>query len=157
MKRPSQTLADFLRKKKLTIAFAESITCGLAAHRLGTVSGTSDFFIGSIVCYDESVKTSLLKIKETLLQKYSAESQEVTDALSKNLKQLINADIHVAITGLASPGGSETATKPVGTVFYSICFKKRIYRMRKKFNGSPLAIKKKACDELYKLIVNRLR
>jgi nicotinamide-nucleotide amidase len=157
MKRPSQILAEFLKKKRLTIAFAESITCGLAAHQLGTVSGTSDFFMGSIICYDESVKTSLLNIGETFLKKYSAESQEVTDALSKNLKQLIDADIHAAITGLASPGGSESTTKPVGTVFYSIYFKNRIYRMRKKFNGSPLIIKKKACDALYKFIVNKLK
>lgn len=54
-----------------------------------------------------------------MLKKYTAESKEVTDALAKYLRQPIATDIHAAITRLASPGGSETAEKPVGTVFFS--------------------------------------
>ena len=157
MKRPEQLLGSLLKEKKLTIAFAESMTCGMAAHTLGTVSGTSEFFKGSIVCYNEAVKTELLGVNKNLIKQYSAESQKVTDALAKNLKRLIAADVHAAVTGLAAPGGSETAKKPVGTVFYSIYYKNKFFRMKKLFNGSPLTIRKKACDELFKFIVKEIK
>src|ERR1051325_1459132 len=110
MKRPEQALADLLKENELTIAFAESMTCGLAAHKLGTVPDTSEILMGSIVCYCEDVKCGILKIKKQLIKKHTAESQIVTDLLAKNLKKLIKADIHAAITGLASHGGTETKT-----------------------------------------------
>ncbi len=157
MKRAEQILANFLKENKLTIALAESMTCGLAAHKLGTISGTSDILEGSIICYSEHVKTGLLKIKKQLLDKHTAESQIVTDGLALNLSKIITADIHAAITGLAAPGGSESRSKPVGTVFYSVLYKKRLYRMKKKFNGSPLTIKEKACDHLFKFITKTLK
>jgi nicotinamide-nucleotide amidase len=157
MKRPSQRLADTLKRNGFTIAFAESMTCGLASHGLGTVSGTSDFFLGSIVCYEEEVKTGLLNVKPSLLRKYTAESQQVTDALAKNLKSLMHADVCAAITGLAAPGASEKESKPVGTVFCSMWFRGKFYRVKKQFRGSPLIIKSKACDLLYSFIAARIR
>lgn len=152
MKRPVQLLADILKKKQLTIAFAESITCGLLTHTLGTVSDTSEFLRGSIICYDESVKKDLLNINNNLIKKYTAESQQVTDAMVINLQKRIEADIYGAITGLAAKGGSETKSKPVGTVFYSVRIKNKLYRQKKKYNGSPQQIKKKSCDGLFTMI-----
>jgi nicotinamide-nucleotide amidase len=67
------------------------------------------------------------------------------------------ADIHAAITGLASPGGSETKEKPVGTVFLCVYYKNKIYRERKLFRGSPLQVRKKACDALYVMILRVLK
>jgi nicotinamide-nucleotide amidase len=157
MKRAEQVLANFLKERKFTIAFAESMTCGMIAHKLGTISGTSDILAGSIVCYSEDVKTGLLKIKKQLIAKHTAESQKVTDALALNLSKIIQADIHSAVTGLAAPGGSETKSKPVGTVFYSVLFKRRLFRMKIKFNGSPLEIKEKACEQLFKFIMKSLK
>jgi nicotinamide-nucleotide amidase len=146
-----------LLKKKLTLALAESMTCGLAAHKLSTVKGTSDVLKGSIVCYNEDVKKTLLKIPAPMIKKYSCESMEVTGRLVKNLSGLIDADIHAAITGLASSGGSETKDKPVGTVFF--CLKKgtTFYKERKVFKGSPLQIREKACFYLYDMILKRLK
>jgi nicotinamide-nucleotide amidase len=157
MKRPEQKLADFLKKKNLTIAFAESMTCGMAAMKIGNVSGTSDVFGGSIVCYDSKVKSGLLKISSRMIAKYSAESKQVTDALAKNLSRIIKADVSVAITGLAAPGGSENKQKPVGTIFISVFVNKKIFSARKKFNGSPLLIKKKACSLLFSFTLNLLK
>lgn len=157
MKRPVQILSNLLKDKNLTIAFAESMTCGLIAHQFGTVSNTSDILMGSIVCYNEDVKIHLLKVKKSLIKVHSAESQKVTDALALNLSKIIPADIHAAITGLAAPGGSETKLKPVGTVFYSLLYRKRIYRMKKKLNGSPLRIKEKACEHFFKFITGNLK
>src|SRR6187455_1342049 len=144
MKRPEQQLMDFLKECKITLAFAESITCGMASMRIGNVSGTSEAFKGSIVCYDSSVKTGLMKIPAQIIEKNSAESQKVTDMLAQNLTRVIKAEVCSAITGLAAPGASESKQKPVGTVFISVYVKGKLFRQRKKFNGSPLDIKEKA-------------
>jgi nicotinamide-nucleotide amidase len=152
MKRAVQALANLLKEKELTIAFAESITCGLLAHQLGTIQGTAEILMGSIVCYNENMKTGLLKISRQLIDRHTAESQKVTDALAVRLSKMIEADIHAAITGLAAPGGSESSTKPVGTVFYSFIYKGKLYRMKSKFNGSPLEVKKKACEKFFRFI-----
>ena len=156
MKALVKKLIKTLIEKKLTVAFAESVTCGLASNQLNSTPGTSEIFMGSIVCYNEKVKMNLLNVKPSLIKKYTAESQEVTDALVKNLPQLIDADIYVAITGLDADGGSETPEKPVGTVFFSYLYKGKIVRRRKKFDGSPLSIKKQACEEVYQLILDEL-
>jgi nicotinamide-nucleotide amidase len=152
MDRKANALVQTLKKKKLTLAFAESMTCGLAAHRLAGCIGTSDVFKGGIVCYTPDVKSGLLNIPSATIKKCSCESKEVTQLLAKNLSKLIEADIHAAVTGLASPGGSETKQKPVGTVFISVYYKKKIHNHKQVFKGSPLTIRKKTCDLLYTFI-----
>lgn len=156
MKSVVKNLVDILKEKNLTIALAESVTCGLATHQLNTVKGTSDILIGSIVCYNENVKKTVLGVNATLIKKFTTESKQVTNALVKNLKRLFNAKIYVAITGLASPGASEKKSKPVGTIFFSILYKKRLFHSKKKFTGSPLEIKKKSCKYLYEFLVSIL-
>jgi len=145
-------LVKQLLSMELTISLAESVTCGLASHQLNTVKGTSEIFRGSIVCYDEKVKTSLLGVKPGLIRKFTAESQQVTDSLAQNLSTLIKADVQAAITGLASPGASATRSKPVGTVFISVVFRKKIHRLKKRFYGSPTEIRKKSCNQMYSFI-----
>jgi PncC family amidohydrolase len=118
------------------------------------VKGTSNVFIGSIVCYDESVKINLLKVRPGILKKYTAESQEVTDILSKNLSRYFKTDIYASVTGLATANGSASKQKPVGTIFLSCIYKRRLFRQKSHFNGTPLQIRKQACDELYKLLTS---
>jgi nicotinamide-nucleotide amidase len=79
---------------------------------------------------------------------------EVTEGLAKNLSGLMKANVYAAVTGLASEGGSETKEKPVGTVFFSVVYKRKPYNARKLFRGSPSEIKEKACLELYRLILD---
>jgi PncC family amidohydrolase len=156
MQKPNQRLVKTLLENKLSLALAESVTCGLAAHQLNSVKGTSEVLKGSIVCYDEEVKIKLLKIPRRLINDFTAESAQVTDALAENLGRLISADVYAAVTGLAAPGGSESKTKPVGTIFFSVLFKNKMHRLKKRFRGKPLEIKKKTCDELYSLIISAI-
>jgi nicotinamide-nucleotide amidase len=146
-----------MKEKQLKLALAESVTCGLAAHLLSGVPGTSDVLAGSVVCYTPEVKTGLLGISKAMIKKHSCESMEVTEALAKKLPKLIGADVYAAITGLASKGGSETKDKPVGTVFLVVSYQKKIFRQRIVFRGSPLVIRKKACYELYRMILENIR
>jgi nicotinamide-nucleotide amidase len=147
--RAEQKLSNLLKEKKLTLALVESVTCGLATHKLGTISNTSDILKGSVIAYDEGIKIKVMNISKALLKKYSAESQEVTDALAKSIYKMMNADLSVAITGLAAPGGSETKNKPVGTIFISVLFRNKVHRLKSLYRGSPLSIKLKACRDLY--------
>ncbi|MDQ3047375.1 MAG: nicotinamide-nucleotide amidohydrolase family protein [Bacteroidota bacterium] len=152
MQRNSTKLVKLLTEKKLTLALAESMTCGLAAHQLSAVFGTSEVFLGSIVCYTPEMKCQTLGVSPSLIKKHTAESPEVTDLLAISLKKQINASIYAAITGLASRGGSESKNKPVGTVFFSVYYKKKMYRETLLFIGGPLQVRKKACKELYAFI-----
>jgi nicotinamide-nucleotide amidase len=156
MDHSTKTFITTLRKKKLTLALAESMTCGLAAHKLSNVVGTSDVLKGGITCYTPEIKIKVLGISIKIIEAYTCESQEVTNALAKNLRKLIKADICAAITGLASPGGSETKDKPVGTVFLSFFYKGKVYAQKKILKGTPTEIKRKACRKLYHFILLHL-
>ena len=154
MKNRGNLLIKTLQKKKLTLAIAESVTCGLAAHNLTLVKGTSDVLQGGIICYSTTVKCGLLKVDRRLIKKYTPESQQVTDQLAKGFTKQIDATIYAALTGLANKGGSESVEKPVGTIFFSVYYCGKMHRSRKQFKGSPLSIQKKACDELYRFILD---
>lgn len=156
MKTLVNDLVKTLIQKNMTIALAESMTCGLATHQLNIVKGTSEILMGSVICYNENVKTNLLNVPKTLIEKYTAESREVTDQLALNLGKLIKADLYAAITGLATADGSETKEKPVGTVFFTLKKGNKLSRLQKRFYGSPMEIKKKACETLYKMILQLL-
>jgi nicotinamide-nucleotide amidase len=153
MKRKVNSFVKQLKEQGLTVAFAESMTCGMATHKLASCTGTSDVLKGSVICYTPEVKKSLLGISQAMIDKYTCESKEVTDALADKLSGLVKSDIHAAITGLASEGGSETKEKPVGTVFFCVRYKGRKHHLRKLFRGTPLAIREKACLELYRFIL----
>jgi PncC family amidohydrolase len=152
MRNEAIRLVKLMGDKRLTLAIAESVTAGLMAHKLASVRGASDVLKGSLVCYSEQVKMDLLNINNQSLKKYSAESQIVTNELVKQLRKVIRADVHASVTGLAAHGGSETKNKPVGTVFFSVLFKNKVHNSSKTFRGSPLEIRKKACDEMFRMI-----
>lgn len=154
MKSIPNLLIKTLRDENLTLAIAESITCGMAASKLSAYKGVSDVLKGSLVCYTAEFKTILLKVKPSTIETFSCESKEVTEEMAQNLTKIVNADIYVAVTGLASAGGSESPKKPVGSVFYSIVYNGHTSNIRKKFEGQPMQIKNKTCIELYKLVLS---
>lgn len=118
------------------MALAESVTCGLVTHKLSTLPGVSEILAGSIICYTPEVKIGLLGVPERLIKKYSCEYAQVTKSLSERLRILIEADLHAAITGLSSQGGSETNDKPVGSIFLSVCYKKKTHSQKFLFRGT---------------------
>lgn len=124
-------------KKDLKISFAESASTGRLIYDFTSVPNCGNIIKGSIVCYDRSVKEELFKIPSEVIDKYSAESAEVTQLLAENLRGLLPADIVVAVTGLASPGGSETPEKPVGTMFVHGFIKEKAWNRKFFFEGSP--------------------
>ena len=107
---------DLLRRRGLTVATAESCTGGLVAARLTDAPGSSDAFLGSIVAYSNGVKTEQLGVPADLIDAHGAVSAEVAAAMAHGVRERLEADVGVAVTGVAGPGGG-TESKPVGLVF----------------------------------------
>ena len=146
-----------LLQKELSIAFAESATGGRCAAEFALIPKSGQVLQGGVVCYDGCVKRNLLKVQQKLIDQYTPESAEVTEAMAEGLKELINADIIVANTGLASPGGSESAEKPVGTMFIHLLVNNTALSMRKVYSGKPEEIVLKTIDDIALLILEELK
>lgn len=102
----STAFYQLISSKGLKILCAESITAGLLASTIASVPGASGILIGSVVTYDEQLKTALLHVNKDILDKHSAESIETSTEMVKGLESIVmedtKADIFVAVTGLAS-------------------------------------------------------
>ena len=104
------------RARGLTLATAESCTGGLIAERLTRVPGSSDVFLGGIVSYANEVKVRQLGVPSELIEQHGAVSPEVAAAMASGARERLGADVAVADTGVAGPGGG-TEEKPVGLVY----------------------------------------
>lgn len=145
-----------LLEKNLTISFAESVTTGKLIYDFSSVPDCGKILKGSIVCYDVSVKQDLFNISKETIEKYTAESQEVTHLLAEGLRRLMPADIIVAVTGLASPGGSESPEKPVGTIFVNGYIKQKAWMTRLYFEGNPDEIIAQTSDAIASILLDEL-
>jgi nicotinamide-nucleotide amidase len=103
------------RERGLTVATAESCTGGLVAARLTSVPGSSDVFRGAVVSYADDVKTAELDVPPEVLAEHGAVSAETAAAMAHGARRRLHADVAVAVTGIAGPGGG-TPEKPVGLV-----------------------------------------
>ncbi len=108
-------LIDICRRQKLMLASAESCTGGLIAGLITSIAGSSDAFEAGFVTYSNTAKARLLGVSPDLIAAHGAVSEEVARAMASGALQHCGADISVAVTGIAGPGGG-TATKPVGLV-----------------------------------------
>ncbi|RAU82341.1 CinA family protein [Pontibacter arcticus] len=142
-------LMMLLKDKGLTVAFAESCTAGMLASEFVRAKGSSDVLKGSMVVYQPEVKSKLLGVKKDTLDLYTAESQQVTNEMVMGLHKLLGADINVATTGLAGPGGSETSEKPVGTMFVSFLYDGKAEEFREVFKGNTESIRKQLTDYIF--------
>jgi PncC family amidohydrolase len=105
--------------KGMRIAAAESCTGGEVAHRITSIPGSSAYFLGSAVTYANSAKMKILGVPDAILQSRGAVSEECALAMAEGATRIFEADIAVATTGIAGPGGA-TSRKPVGLVYIAI-------------------------------------
>ena len=130
---------DLLELNHLKIAFIESASSGYLSSQFSIYKNSgAEILLGGLVSYDPSTKVNILKIEPTLIEKYTAESAEVTEAMAIHGKNLFTqADIIVACTGLLKPGGSATEIKPEGTFFISILYLNKTYNFHYFIDGTP--------------------
>lgn len=114
-----EEVISLLSEKGLTLTAAESCTGGLIAKRLTDVSGASTVFHGSLVTYSNRLKEKWLGVQAETLQKYGAVSEQTAREMALGAKQAADADLAVAVTGIAGPNSDDT-NKPVGLVFIAL-------------------------------------
>ncbi len=116
-------LGEILREKLtgtgLTVGTAESCTGGNIAHIITSVAGSSEYFLGSVVSYANSVKTDVLHVDPSLLDTYGAVSEPVVAQMAEGARHVLGVDFAMATSGIAGPGGA-TPGKPVGTVCFAV-------------------------------------
>jgi len=112
-------VAGLLKKTGTKVALAESCTGGLVAKLLTDLAGSSDYVLGGAVTYANSAKTRLLGVSEELLRQHGAVSEPVARVMAESIREQLDADLAVAISGIAGPTGG-TTEKPVGTVCFAL-------------------------------------
>lgn len=111
-----QSIAQVLVATNLTIASAESCTGGYIAHQMTQLAGSSRYYKGSVVSYDNEVKINVLSVPQSILDSQGAVSEEVVKIMAENVRKIMGTSIGVSASGIAGPdGGSEH--KPVGLVW----------------------------------------
>lgn len=108
-----------LSARKKTVSVAESCTGGYIAHRLTSIAGSSEYFRGSVVAYDNSVKTDLLGVDMRIIEKDGAVSESVVRGMAEGARRIFGTSYSVATSGIAGPSGG-TAEKPVGTLWLAV-------------------------------------
>lgn len=132
---PEESLLQRLRAKGLTVATAESCTGGNIAHRITAIAGCSDCYFGSVVSYDNSVKTNLLNVDPAAIETHGAVSEEVASQMAEGVRKAIGTDCAIATSGIAGPSGA-TPGKPVGTVCIAIATPERTVAATYHFPGT---------------------
>jgi nicotinamide-nucleotide amidase len=135
-------LGACLLERGLRVACAESCTGGWIAKLLTDIPGSSAWFERGVVCYSNRSKSDLLGVPETLLDSAGAVSQAVVTALAANLLSSSQADLVVAVSGIAGPGGG-TQDKPVGTVWIAWDGPRRLQACFR-FDGDRDAVRRQA-------------
>ncbi len=148
---------DLLIDQGLTIATAESCTGGLVAKQLTDRGGSSAFFLGSVVAYQNEVKTAKLGVEPDLLAEHGAVSEPVCRAMASGARRLFGSRIALAATGVAGPGGG-TADKPVGLVWLGMAGPDddEILTERRTFWGDRGLVRRQSALRLLDLVRRRL-
>ena len=114
-----KTVGKLLTDHNMTLAIAESCTGGIICSRITDTPGSSQYLLGGVVTYSNSLKTEYLGVSTELLEKSGAVSREVAEAMAVGVRVRSKSDIGLAVTGVAGPGGGSDE-KPVGTVYIAI-------------------------------------
>lgn len=112
-------IGNMLKERGLTLATAESCTGGYLAHRITSVAGASDYFLGSVISYANEVKMNVLGVKPETLDTHAAVSEQTVIEMVEGALKVLSADVAIAISGIAGPGGGSD-TKPVGLAWMAV-------------------------------------
>lgn len=141
----AENLKESCEKKGIFVSGAESVTGGMIASFITSVPGSSMYFRGAVVAYDEMIKQSVLGVSAETIQKYGVVSEETAAEMCLRAASLMKADLAWATTGYAGPEGGDEAN-PVGTVCFAIGGVRRQLTWKVVFKGSRNEVREKAAD-----------
>ena len=152
----AETLLQALREKNMKLTTAESCTGGLVSALLTEIPGSSDVFTHGYVTYANVAKTSMLGVPADLIAWHGAVSAQVALAMAQGALKTSGADIAVAITGIAGPGGA-TEGKPVGLVHIA-CARVGVtpIQSRHEFKGTRAEVRLQALAKALELVAQQL-
>ncbi|MBR5499687.1 MAG: CinA family nicotinamide mononucleotide deamidase-related protein [Bacteroidales bacterium] len=152
-------IGRFLAEHGKTVSAAESCTGGTISALFTAVPGSSEYYLGSVTSYANSVKTGVLGVDPEVIEKFGAVSSECVAQMADGVRRLTGSDFSVATSGIAGPGGGSD-TKPVGLVWIGVSSQKGTETLKMVFKGDRKRNMERfaasALDTLRKKLINEL-
>jgi len=149
-------LAEILQQRGWTVTAAESCTGGAVAMNLTELAGSSAWFNGSFVTYSNELKEKMLGVSPETLLAFGAVSEQVVDEMSEGARLKAGADLSVAISGIAGPGGG-SKDKPVGTVCFGVAVDgEPAVTETHVFSGDRHQVREQAVDHALAMLLDKL-
>ncbi len=151
-----ETVGRGLVARQATLAVAESCTGGLLAQRITSVSGSSAYFAGGVVCYSNRWKTEWLGVSQEMLEARGAVSREVAQALAEGVGRRAGSTFGIGITGIAGPTGA-TPEKPAGLVYVALAGPQGTEVQEKRYLGEREVVRWQATQTALDLVRRALQ
>lgn len=146
---------DLLIESSFTISVAESCSSGFIASELTSISGSSSYFRGGIIAYNDEIKVNILDINKDTIIKESSVSSTVAELMAKNVAKRFNTDFAISTTGYAS--SSLQNTSPVGTVFIAVKTPMKTIVKQFLFSGSRKIIIDQVKDKAFEMLIEEIK
>ena len=151
-----ESLHDLCVSKGISVAVAESCTSGLIASKLTLKSGSSTFFKGGIIAYQNDIKIKILGVDEQAILQYTEVSTEVVRQMAEGVRKSLSADYSIATSGYAGPSGG-TNNNPIGTVFIAISSASGVDVEGFVFSGDRQSIVNQASEKSLSLLYDAIK
>jgi PncC family amidohydrolase len=156
MNRPEEELVSLLSARGMTFATAESCTGGLIPKKITDVAGCSSVYLGGVVSYANSVKQNVLGVSGETLGSLGPVCRETAEQMVRGVRALTGADVAVATTGIAGPGGG-TPEKPVGLVYIAASCRDTTVVTENRFEGDRTAVREKAAARALEMAIELIK
>ncbi len=150
-----ERLSELLKNQHLTLAVAESCTGGLLGGCVTSAAGSSSYFRGGVIAYDNAIKRDILGVPADMLERCGAVSAFVVEAMAYGVSKLFGSDCAMSVSGIAGPGGG-TAEKPVGLVFVGAFYRGEARSRRFVFDGDRVAVRNQSVAAAIEVLAEAL-
>ncbi len=151
----ARKVGEGLRGLGLTLSTAESCTGGLIGHLLTEIPGSSDYYLGGLISYSDTLKQRELGVDAVVLEKHGAVSAQTCVAMAEGARRRYGTDVAVAVSGVAGPGGG-TDAKPIGLTYVAVADAAGHDVQRHQWSGDRHANKVASAEAALNLLVARL-
>ncbi len=151
----ARTAGEGLRRVGWRVATAESCSGGLVGHLLTEVAGSSGYYQGGVIAYDNAVKRALLGVSPATLERAGAVSEACAREMAEGARRLLGTEVAIATTGIAGPGGG-SPDKPVGLVYIAVAAPGGTRCERHLFGGDRSTIKGATARHALELLLNTI-
>jgi nicotinamide-nucleotide amidase len=146
-----EALGNLLRDRSLTLASAESCTGGDIARMITSVPGSSAYYTGSVIAYENRIKSAVLGVDPALIEEKGAVCREVVEQMAGGIRKLFGTDTAIATSGIAGPDGG-TVDKPVGTTWICVQYREKSFAEKYSFGGTRERIITQASNTALQLL-----